>query len=77
MTAAEVIQLIETNRVSLALDPDMSIESVERAIVEYKRDPDKPGPAEDRLAWIIELASAVEICTLHVDDRTLQVLRVK
>lgn len=77
MTREEAVRIIEDQREALAIDPDMEVEQAEKMIVEYKKDPDKPGPTEDRVAWVVTYCYAGGFVEVHVDDRRGEVLRVR
>jgi hypothetical protein len=76
MTEEEVVGMIEGKRTELDIDPEMEVESAERAIVQYKVDRDQPGPAEDRIAWVIRYSSDWGFVELHVDDLRAEILNV-
>lgn len=77
MTADQAVQCIETHRAELDIDPDMDAASAEQAIVEYLPDRAVPGTPQDRLAWVVVLTSSEEAATVHVDDRTGEILSVR
>ena len=77
MTREQAEHIAEKKRAKLGIAPDMEIVSAERAIVEYKSNPDKPGPVIDRVAWILTYANALSTVTVQVDDRNGRILKVQ
>lgn len=77
MRNQEAIAFCEQRREALEIDPDMRPESAELAIVRYKKDPDNPGPAQDRRAWIVTYSCPWGMVYVHIDDARQQVLTVK
>jgi len=77
MTEEEAVKIIEGRREELDLDADMEFESAEKAIVQYKADRDQPGPAEDRIAWVIRYSSDLGLVELHIDDIRTELLNVR
>jgi hypothetical protein len=76
MNEQEVVQLIENRRAELDIDRKMAVESVEKAIVEYKENPEEPGPVEHRVAWVVTYAGDWGMVEVHVDDLNQEVLRI-
>ena len=76
MREQDVVAIVQRERDNLDIDPHMEIATVEKAIVEYTPDRSRPGVVEDRIAWIVDLASSQGLARVHVDDRTGQVLEV-
>jgi hypothetical protein len=77
MTEAQALEIVKERRKEIGIDPEMRVSSAERAIVEYKKDPDEPGPTEDRVAWIIQFSCEWGYAVVHVEDRTGEILTVK
>ncbi len=77
MTEQEAIQMVEQNRERIEIDSEMTFESAEKAIVEYKEDPEEPGPTIDRIAWMILFSSSWGFVTVQVDDRTGKILAIQ
>jgi len=76
ITEAQAVEVVEAKRHKLRIDPEMDVEDAELAIVEYKRNRDRPGPTEDRMAWIVRLVSATGWVEVHVDAIRRKVLAV-
>ena len=77
MTEQEAIQIVEGNRELLQIDTMFKFDSAEKAIVECEKKPNEQGPAADRIAWIIVLSCRWGIVTIHIDDRTGEILAVR
>ena len=77
MTSQEAIRLVERRRKKLDIDPEMTFETAVRAIVQHKKNPDRPGRTEDRVAWILTYRSEWGFVEVHVDDARGRILRVR
>jgi pantothenate kinase type III len=77
MNEQEAIQVAEQNREMLQIDPEMAFESAEKAILEYKENPEESGPTTDRIAWLITFSNPWGFVVVNVDDRTGKVLSVE
>ncbi len=77
MTEQEAIAVVEQARSALGLPTAMALDGAEKAIVEYKKQPEQPGPCEDRIAWIVTYSSSLEEAEVQVDDLGGKILRVK
>lgn len=77
MTEAEAINVVTTRQRELQIPAAMKPASAEKAIVEYSKDRSRPGPIENRVAWIVTLMSSTGFVNVQVDDRTGQVLDVR
>jgi hypothetical protein len=77
VTEQQAIALCEKRSRELNIDEDMQPESAVKAIVEFKQDPNSPGPTEDRIAWIVIYKCDWGMVEVHVDDRTEEVLTVR
>ena len=76
MTKQQAIAVVQRERFHLGLPPSMKMMSAEKAIVEHTRDRSRPGLVEDRIAWIVQLASSEGVAQVRVDDGTGEVLEV-
>jgi hypothetical protein len=77
MTETEAVTLVTTKCRELRIPAAMRPASAERAIVEYAQDRTRAGCVENRIAWIVTLTSSTGFVSVHVDDRTGQVLTVR
>jgi hypothetical protein len=76
VTGEEANALVERSRGKLGIDPEMKRTATEKAIVEYKAKRDRPGEAEDRIAWIVELSDPTGWVRVHVDAIRPKILAV-
>jgi hypothetical protein len=76
MTEAEAVQRVECRRRKLNIAPEMRFDSAERAIVEYKKNPRRPGPTEDRVAWVIRFSCASGSVGVYLDEADGEVLKI-
>ena len=77
MTPQQAIAVVEVHRKELRIRKAMEPVSTERSIVRYKANLESPGPAEDRIAWIVTLSCSLGAVRVDVDDATGQVLSVQ
>ena len=77
MTETEAVKVVLGRRRELRIPSAMQPATAEKAIVEYAKDRTQPGPAENRIAWIVTLLSSTGYVNVHVDDRSGQVLDVR
>jgi hypothetical protein len=77
MTETEAVKLVLAKRRELRIPAAMQPASAEKSIVEYAKDRSRPGPVENRIAWIVTLLSSTGYVNVHVDDRTGEVLDVR
>jgi len=77
MTQDQAVQIVQAKRRKLQIDPEMAFESARKAVVEYKKNPDTPGPTEDRIAWIVTFSWEWGYVNVHVDERTGDILAVR
>lgn len=77
MTETEAVKVVTARQRELRIPAAMKPASAEKAIVEYARDRSRPGPVENRVAWIVTLMSSTGFVNVHVDDRTGEVLDVR
>jgi hypothetical protein len=78
ITDQQAVEIIERNRERLDIDPELEVESVEKQIVEYSREPEQPGSIQDRIAWVVTLVSDwgwVEVLVDVVEGVVLAVRR--
>jgi len=73
----DAIHLIESQRESIDLDPDMEFESAEKAIVPYMPNPDEPGPVEDRIAWVVTYSCNWGFVEIQVEDPGGEILGIR
>lgn len=76
VTREEANALVDRSRPKLDIDPEMRRTTTEKAIVEYKAKRDRPGEAEDRIAWVTELAGPTGWVQVHVDAIRPKILAV-
>lgn len=76
MTAQEALSLVDGRRRELRIAPDFKPVSAEKSIVEYTKNRQKPGPVENRIAWVVTLGSSLGFVQVHVEDRSGEVLEV-
>jgi hypothetical protein len=77
MTEEQAIATVERRRAELRIARTMKVVSAQRAIVQFKRDRETPGPAEDRVAWIITLVDEGGEMRVDLDDRSGEILLVE
>ncbi len=76
MTGEQAMDTVRRERERLEIDEDLAIESAELSIVEFLPDRENPGPATDRVAWIVDLGCDWGYAKVHVDDRSGDILTV-
>jgi hypothetical protein len=82
MTEQEALQRALALRRALGIDASFVARSAERRIVERVvgepvEGPPEPGPREDRVAWVVTLASSPFSLELVLDDRSGELLRLR
>ena len=76
MTEDQAITIVEEQRETLGIDSEMDFFSAEKAIVEYKENPQIPGSTIDRIAWKVTFCFEGQMVEVHVDDKTGKILSV-
>ena len=76
MTAPEAVEAAERACRKQKIGEDMILAGTEQAIVEYRSHRDRPGRAEDRVAWIVRLTGPAGGIRVHIDAVRRKVLEV-
>jgi hypothetical protein len=72
----QAVAAVRRQRAALMIPPDLTVAGSEKALIEYKTNRDRPGPTEDRVAWIVTLTGPTGWAHVHVDADTGEVLAV-
>ena len=76
MTEEEAISLVNSQRENLRIPTDIQVSHAEKAIIEYKRNPERAGKAKDLYAWIVHFYNEWGDGEAHVDAINREVVNV-